>query len=289
MGAARLQYRIVGKYTNGREVSAYHLSCSNGKSVRVSKEQLYYLVGRGQVTNADGQIYQDKVILKGIGENLDKIPSKKDTLVKKEETTSTISTHEPERVVRQPQERPAQPAPVAEQVAQPAVKAESVPQRKYKSKTTFKNQVQRLVGIERTLPLSFLRLCTNRQIQIIEYPFLAWIEESKKDKNLKHQMNGIMAYNKNGTEIVLDIKLKRFYDPSKGNDIGNTTDRFIGEITLEDGRTETLQFRTIGKTVSYGGSLFGYGAQKVATKQELDADATSVSIANQLIEFIQSL
>lgn len=75
MGAQRIQYQIVGRYMDGKEVTGYHLqSIESGKASRYSKEQVAYLVGRGQVTNCEGQIYQDKVLLRGVGMSLDSLP-----------------------------------------------------------------------------------------------------------------------------------------------------------------------------------------------------------------------
>lgn len=73
--AAKVEYQIVGRYMNGTEVVGYHLqSIETGKSGRYSREQVYYLVGRDQVTNCTGQIYQDKVLLRGKGISLDSLP-----------------------------------------------------------------------------------------------------------------------------------------------------------------------------------------------------------------------
>lgn len=75
MGAKRVEYQIVGRYMDGKEVTAYHLqSIDTGKSGRYSREQIAYLVGRGQVTNCSGQIYQDKVLFRGVGCSLDDLP-----------------------------------------------------------------------------------------------------------------------------------------------------------------------------------------------------------------------
>ena len=75
MAAKRTEYQIVGRYMDGKEVTAYHLqSIDTGKSGRYTREQIIYLVGRGQVTNCTGQLYQDKVILRGNGMNLDDLP-----------------------------------------------------------------------------------------------------------------------------------------------------------------------------------------------------------------------
>ena len=45
-----------------------------GKSKRYSKEQVCYLVGRGQVTNCSGRLYKDQVLLEGVGMELKNLP-----------------------------------------------------------------------------------------------------------------------------------------------------------------------------------------------------------------------
>lgn len=73
--ARRIEYQIVGRYMDGKEVTAYHLhSAERGKDGRYTREQVCYLVGRGQVTNCVGQIYKDKVILRGVGMSLEDLP-----------------------------------------------------------------------------------------------------------------------------------------------------------------------------------------------------------------------
>lgn len=73
--AKRVEYQIVGRYMNGKEITGYHLhSMETGKSKRFTKEQVCFLVGRGQVTNCTGQIYNDKVLLRGNGMSLDDLP-----------------------------------------------------------------------------------------------------------------------------------------------------------------------------------------------------------------------
>ena len=75
MAGKRIEYQIVGRYMDGKEVTGYHLqSIDNGKSGRYTKEQVCYLVGRGQVTNCTGQLYQDKVLLRGNGMSLEDLP-----------------------------------------------------------------------------------------------------------------------------------------------------------------------------------------------------------------------
>lgn len=73
--AKKVEYQIVGRYMDGKEVTGYHLhSIETGKSKRFTKEQVCFLVGRGQVTNCTGQIYNDKVLLRGNGMSLDDLP-----------------------------------------------------------------------------------------------------------------------------------------------------------------------------------------------------------------------
>ena len=75
MAAKRTQYQIVGRYMDGKEVTAYHLqSLETGKQGKYSREQVAYLVGRDQVTNCEGQIYKDKLLLRGVGISLDSLP-----------------------------------------------------------------------------------------------------------------------------------------------------------------------------------------------------------------------
>lgn len=75
MGAKRVEYQIVGRYMDGKEVTGYHLqSLSTGKAGRFTREQIAFLVGRGQITNCTGQLYGDRVLLRGVGCNLDSLP-----------------------------------------------------------------------------------------------------------------------------------------------------------------------------------------------------------------------
>ncbi len=81
MGARRIEYAIVGRYMDDKEVVAYALqSIEASKSGRYTREQVAYLVGRGQVTNCEGQIYKDagySILNRGIGlvwKELDEIP-----------------------------------------------------------------------------------------------------------------------------------------------------------------------------------------------------------------------
>lgn len=74
--AAKLEYQIVGRYMNGKSVTGYHLQCltNDGKNGKYTKEQVCFLVGRGQITNCSGQLYKDQVLLRGEGISLEDLP-----------------------------------------------------------------------------------------------------------------------------------------------------------------------------------------------------------------------
>lgn len=92
MGARRTEYQIVGRYMDGKEVTGYHLqSMETGKSGRYTREQVAYLVGRDQITNCVGQIYQDKVLLRGKGMSLEDLPvQQEDGTLKRTENIGKI-------------------------------------------------------------------------------------------------------------------------------------------------------------------------------------------------------
>ena len=92
MGARRTEYQIVGRYMDGKEVTGYHLqSMETGKSGRYTREQVAYLVGRDQITNCVGQIYQDKVLLRGKGMSLEDLPvQQEDGTLKRTENIGEI-------------------------------------------------------------------------------------------------------------------------------------------------------------------------------------------------------
>ena len=59
--ASRVQYQVVGRYMDGKRVTGYHLmSTEKDKSGKYTKEQVAYLVGRGQITNCTGQMIKNK-------------------------------------------------------------------------------------------------------------------------------------------------------------------------------------------------------------------------------------
>lgn len=72
---ARAEYTIIGRYMDGPKVTGYHVQDINSeKSIRFSKESICLLVGKGQVLNCSGRIYNDKVLLEGVGISLNDLP-----------------------------------------------------------------------------------------------------------------------------------------------------------------------------------------------------------------------
>ena len=72
-----VKYKVVGKYTEGRQIVAYHLvSTDESKSGPYNKEQLYKLIKSGCVINCTAQMYQGKMLFRGKGIKLDNLPSK---------------------------------------------------------------------------------------------------------------------------------------------------------------------------------------------------------------------
>lgn len=75
MAKERVMYSMVGRYKQGNEIVAYHLqSLDTGKAGKYSREQVIYLIGRGQVSNCTAQLYKDGVIIRGVGMNLESLP-----------------------------------------------------------------------------------------------------------------------------------------------------------------------------------------------------------------------
>ena len=75
MGAQRILYQIVGRQMAGKEATGYYIQSSeDGREKLLTREQIIYLVGRGQITNCTGQIYQDKVLLRGESISLESLP-----------------------------------------------------------------------------------------------------------------------------------------------------------------------------------------------------------------------
>lgn len=86
-----LRYQIIGRVYKGTEIVAYKQICSNGQQRDLDKEQLAYLQAKGQVDNVKGFMTKDDVGFKGIGINLNDLPTerlKSDSVIEKEEAAA---------------------------------------------------------------------------------------------------------------------------------------------------------------------------------------------------------
>lgn len=83
-----LKYRIVAKVMKGNTVESYIAACNNGTQRELDKEQLAYLQAKGQVENIKAYMTKDDIGFKGVGINLNDLPTqrlKSDSVVEREE------------------------------------------------------------------------------------------------------------------------------------------------------------------------------------------------------------
>lgn len=74
--ATNNKYSVIGRYAQGREIVAFELAnLSTNVHQRYTVNQVAYLVGRGSVLNCQGQIYNGKVLFRGVGCSLDQLPT----------------------------------------------------------------------------------------------------------------------------------------------------------------------------------------------------------------------
>ncbi len=69
-----LTYRVTGRYMNGSTVDSYHLVGEDGSQVVAGKDQIVYLIGRGQIENMRIQTNGGEIIIRGRGINLNNLP-----------------------------------------------------------------------------------------------------------------------------------------------------------------------------------------------------------------------
>ena len=74
--SSKEKYVLTGRYMNGTEVTAYHtVSHLNGDRKKVTREQFIFMLGRGDIVNCTGQLYNDQVIIRGgNGVNIGELP-----------------------------------------------------------------------------------------------------------------------------------------------------------------------------------------------------------------------
>lgn len=59
------QLKVVGRYMDGSKIVGYHVSGANGGGDRVTTEQLYSLIKKGQIQNVTAQLYNGKPLFRG--------------------------------------------------------------------------------------------------------------------------------------------------------------------------------------------------------------------------------
>lgn len=69
------KYRVVGRYMSGVRVLGYYLTDVNlGTGFNATKEEVEQMALNKQLVNCTAQHYQDKILLKGVGMQLNKLP-----------------------------------------------------------------------------------------------------------------------------------------------------------------------------------------------------------------------
>lgn len=74
MARQRTQYKLVGRYMRGNDTVYYGVISENGEEKRYTEEQLAFMVGRGQIINITAQLYNDKVLFRGINCDIKNLP-----------------------------------------------------------------------------------------------------------------------------------------------------------------------------------------------------------------------
>lgn len=87
-----VKYKVVGRYTSGSTVSAYHIVGDDGTQKKVNKAFLIRLIDKGLVTNCRVQMYNGEPIIRGSGINMNSLPvydeQKKEMKIVRQETST---------------------------------------------------------------------------------------------------------------------------------------------------------------------------------------------------------
>lgn len=95
MGRQRTKYKLVGRYVRDNDTVYYGLISENGDEVKYTEEQMAFVVGRDQVINVTAQLYQSKVLFRGIDCDIRSLPTiqlKNSIKPKENETRKEIRT-----------------------------------------------------------------------------------------------------------------------------------------------------------------------------------------------------
>lgn len=97
MARQRTQYKLIGRYMNGKDTIYYVLVSEDGKEMHYSEEQMAFLVGREQVVNVSAQLYKNKILFRGVGCNINELPIRQ---INEHVTKNTNKCNIPEKAVR---------------------------------------------------------------------------------------------------------------------------------------------------------------------------------------------
>lgn len=82
------KYNLVGRYMTGSSVAGYEIQDkATGQNLTRSRGQVCLLVGAGRIENCDARIDKDRVILIGVGINIDELPVCR---LKKDKNTANV-------------------------------------------------------------------------------------------------------------------------------------------------------------------------------------------------------
>lgn len=91
-----VKYKVVGRYTSGSTVSAYHIVGDDGTQKKVNKAFLIRLIDKGLVTNCRVQMYNGEPIIRGNGINMNSLPvydeQKKEMKIVRQEVSTEAGT-----------------------------------------------------------------------------------------------------------------------------------------------------------------------------------------------------
>lgn len=75
-GAKRIMYSVTKRYVSGKSTIGYDVQSESGdKTNKLTREQLCYLLGRGQIKNCTGSVNQGRMVIRGKGISLDTLPT----------------------------------------------------------------------------------------------------------------------------------------------------------------------------------------------------------------------
>lgn len=85
------KYNLVKKYTQGKEVVAYDVQKVGTREVaRYSKEAVIFMIARKQIENCTAQVYNDDILLRGVGISLNQLPSEAEACEEKPAAAKTV-------------------------------------------------------------------------------------------------------------------------------------------------------------------------------------------------------